>query len=581
MTGGLPSGPNLESWTYWWSFNKERFLKLNERIAAVEASGTVATDPESNNKNSRSNMRPSRQQLESEVVPVLLDILQKESDPLIVASAMLSAAEIAEKPDDVLESLKRLAGSGNANISENAALAMGILGTAPSIETLKTIFEDSEAGRQLCGRKNEVPWRVRTNAAYGLGLAAANTNNPHHQKTAREILLKSLAGISGGRKSHDDIGVAVILALSMFTDADSSAAAALEKFFNENREKLDLITSHVPPAIGKLLMRASSADRERYARSLVALSRADSNPPSRLARCGMGIALGLITNSADAFAADIVKELRVSVEERISKFPEAAYLSVISLGEIAGSGAPGGEIEKFLAARASADGGRVTTRTWAAIALGVEGFLQIERGMFTSKDDISTSLELKMLEVKDPEQKSAFAIALGLRHCAAADKSLLKCLQSVRVDEQRGYFALALGMIGATAQSPAIQQIVKDSGRRPGFLQQAVIGLAVMGDKGAVPLLIQMMRDEHLQSSAVQAAAADALGFVGDYRAVGPLLEFAKNDRNDRTTLTRTFAIVALGLVGDRASQRWYARISEQLNYIAFVETLTDLVWEQ
>lgn len=584
QTGGLFSGPNLESWTYWWSFNKERFLKLYEKIGKFD--GPVTSDPESsliNNRGARSSMRPTPEQLAAEVTPALVVVLQKETDPQILAAAMISAAKIGEKPADVIEQLKKLLAHSNTTVCENAALSLGILGSPDAIALLKSLYEDSDDGRKLCGLKAEVPWRVRTLSAFALGLAAAHTKNPHHHKAIRELLLNSLSTLSSGKKTHDDIAVATILALSMFEDAESASSSGLEKFFVENYKRMDLICSHIPPAVGKLYANGNPNDRERYTRSLVSLSKSEDRSVSRLIRCGMAIAFGLLTTSGDAFSADVTKDLRAAVEERIARYPEAAYLSIISLGEIAGTGAPGGDIEKFLVERATADGGRVTSRAWSALALGIEGFLQIERGvpLPPANDTVSQMLELRMLEVRDPEQKAAFGVALGLRRALPAAESLLKCIENVRVDDLRGYFALALGMMNARQHAPIIQEIVKNSTRKPGYFQQAAIGLGLMGDKTVVPILIQILRDAKSQAFIVESAIADSLGYVGDYRAVAPLLELLKDEKKERTSIARTFAAVALGLIGDKDAQPWNTRISQQLNYFSFVETLTDLIWEQ
>src|SRR5436189_125212 len=72
-------------------------------------------------------MRPTRQQLASEVTPVLLEALAHENNPDILNAAMIASAAIGEKPELVLEALKKLLTNGNASVSENAALSIGIL----------------------------------------------------------------------------------------------------------------------------------------------------------------------------------------------------------------------------------------------------------------------------------------------------------------------------------------------------------------------------------------------------------------------------------------------------------------------
>jgi HEAT repeat protein len=67
---------------------------------------------------------------------------------------------------------------------------------------------------------------------------------------------------------------------------------------------------------------------------------------------------------------------------------------------------------------------------------------------------------------------------------------------------------------------------------------------------------------------------------VGDHRAVEPLAAALRDEKRELTASSRAFAAVALGLLGDKAEVPWNARISADFNYLAFVETLLDLIWE-
>lgn len=575
----------MESWTYWWSFNKERFLKLRERIGQVD--GPVTGDELLRGESSRKDMHPTREQLANEVTPALLETLAKDSDATVLAATMIAAAKIGEKPDLVFEQLKRLLQHSNTQVVENAALSLGVLGEPAALDLLKSLVEDSDAGRKAVGNAKEVPWRVRTLAAYGLGLAGARTRNPYHHRNAQNALLAILTD-PANRMVRDDIAVAVIIALGMMPDREGMAIAQMEKYFGEYYEKEELICSHIPPSIARILNDRSANERERYGAVALQYFKNPGKGAQKLIRSGTAIALGIITKANDTGAPAIVAELRTAAEERLNKYPEAAYMSLISLGEIAGTGQPGSDIEKYLISKATAQGGRVMTRAWAALALGIEGFHQTERTAGAgvaqpdpARDAIAQILVDAMLLIKDPEQRSAFAVGLGLRRARQATPGLLKCIEEVRVDDFRGYFALALGMTGARETAPAVLEFVKKEARHPGFFQQAAIGLALMGDKSVVPVLIELLKDDGTQSFILQSAIADSLGYVGDYRAVAPLVELLKDEKKQRTKLTRAFASVALGLVGDKELQPWNSKISAHLNYFGFVETLTDLIWEQ
>jgi HEAT repeat protein len=90
-----------------------------------------------------------------------------------------------------------------------------------------------------------------------------------------------------------------------------------------------------------------------------------------------------------------------------------------------------------------------------------------------------------------------------------------------------------------------------------------------------VPTLVALF--QRAGSLATQTTAATALGYVGDRRAIAPLLA-ALGDRG-RTERARGYAAVALGNVADVELLPWNARIALGLHYRASTSTLTDPVY--
>ena len=136
---------------------------------------------------------------------------------------------------------------------------------------------------------------------------------------------------------------------------------------------------------------------------------------------------------------------------------------------------------------------------------------------------------------------------------------------------QQGYVALALGMVGAAQYRAEIQDIVRASKYQPELLRQAAIALGLLGDKSLVPELVAMLQGA--KSLASQAAVASALGFIGDARSIDPLIAMLADKQI--TGSARGFAAVALGIVADKESLPWSAKISININYRANTSTLT------
>lgn len=576
MTPGFDSGPTLESWRYWWAFNKDRFLRLREAVARPSGVATPAgADDLLAGRAAAADYRPRAEQIEGVVVPALFEALAAEKQADVQCAAMISLAKAGAEGARVVEALRGRLADGNQTIAENAALSLGILGAAEAIPLLRALFLDDGEGRAACRRK-EVPWRTRAMAAYGLGLLGSQTRNPHYRARIQDCLLAPFLekGLRGGAR---DVAVAAALALAMVPDRDQRAALALERYYQENSAREEVVCAHLPSAIARLLEGETPADRERYAVAAIAALEGNKTSP-RLARPAFAQALGLLVRAGDPFAPAVEKALREAVERDLSRSPESAYLALMALGAVAGTKPPGSAAETFLLERALAQGGRTAVRAWGALALGVEGFAQSQRNELGPGDSVAEALARKAAEVRDPEQLAAFAVALGLRRARSQAPLCARLLEEVKVDDFRGYFALALGMMGSRDHAKEIGTLVGESARRPAVFQQGAIALGLLGEKEVVPRLVALLRDPKNQSFVLQSAVADSLGYVGDHRAVDPLATLLRD--NQATASARAFAAVALGQMSDKEWYPWNAKISAHLNYFAFVETLQDLIWE-
>lgn len=577
-TPGLPTGPSMDSWRYWWAFNKDRFLQLREALeAAVDVKTTSTADDLLTAKPDTGAGRPTAAQIQEEILPALFAVLERETNPDLLNAAMISIAKIGKEPDRAVPAFVARLKESNAAVAETAALSLGILGAGAAIDPLTALLNDTEAGRASCARK-EVPWRVRAVAALGLGLLAAEVRNPHHRARAQEALLAIFTG-APVKSAHKDVVAGAAIALSMAPDRDQRVALTLQRYLEANWTRESLICAHIPSTIARCLSNEPAPDRERFARFLLPAVVGSGEAP-RNVRPAAALALGILTRPGDPHYADVVASLRDSVDRELAKNPDTVFLALTALGEIAAASKPGNPIDAFLVERATAQGGRVATRAWAAVALGIAGFEQAKRNELAPGDPTSEALAAMLTSVRDPEQVSAYAIALGMRRHVAAAPTCARLFTDVKVDDYRGYFALALGMMRAKEHARGVHEIVKVSARRPALFQQASIGLALLGDRTIVPTLLAVLDDPKNGSFTVQSAVADSLGYVGDRQAVTPLVAIVRNDGTRHTTAARTFAAVGLGQMCDKSKLPWNSRISAHLNYFAFLETLTDLIWE-
>lgn len=582
MTGGN-LGPDLSSWTFWWGFNREKYLQLKSKISKVEDIFTGGDEEGLVGKSKgRTSMRPSAEQISREVVPAIKKALETETNRDIVSGSLIALAKIGQEPSQMVDIFKKTLNSNDQEIAETSLLVLGILAAPEGMPTLVDFFEDAESARKLCG-KREVPIRSRTFAAYGLGLIGARNAEPEIRNKVQSTLLKFLENEGAKRSPQRDLRVAAIISLGLVEDPERKAVAALQKYFDENRKREEIICAHVPNAIARLLAKAPSNERGAYVQQMVAELAEKPRSGDKEMRQSMAQAIGMLTRYDDAFAKKAFEVIQDKIENELSKNPLLAYFGMIALGQIAGSADANNEFEKYLLTKAQAQGGKVMTRAWAALALGVEGFDQAnrEKNQVQPNPKVGEALVGMMGEIKDPEQLGAYGIALGLLRYQPASEQLKKSLEAVKDDTYRGYFATGLGLMGDKSAVPRIQEIVKGATRRPELLRECAIALGLLSDRTVVPTLLKIMSDKENKTLAVQSAVATALGYVGDYRAVESkdpkdlTLPRMLADK-DLTAESRAFAAVALGLVCDKEDLPWNFKVSTDLNYTAAVETLND-----
>lgn len=588
FTGGL-QGPDLSAWTFWWGFNREKYLQLKAQIAKVEGVITGGVDDDllrgGSGSAGRESMRPSADQITRLAIPALKEALEKETNRDIVTGAMIALAKIGSDAQQSIEIFKKFMKSGDQEVAETAVLVLGIMAAPEGVPILIDFYEDTEKARQICGQR-EVPPRSRTFAAYGLGLTGAR--NADVRDKVQSTLLKFLEGEGAKRAAQKDLRVGTVISLGLIPDPERKAVAALQKYFDENRKREDVICAHVPNAIARLLAKEPANERGAYVQALTAELAGKGSAQEKFIRQSMAQAIGMLTTAEDPFAKKAVEVLQDKIDNELSKNNLLAYFGMIALGQIAGTDAPGNAIEKYLLTKAQAQGGKVMTRAWGALSLGVMGFAQANRKENQAKpsDGIGEALVAMMRDIKDPEQLSAYAVGIGLLRYQPGAEQLKKCFfESVKDDTYRGYFATGLGLMGDKDKGTLekIKDVVKNATRRPELLRECAISLGLLGDKDVVPTLMNILGSKESNTLAVQAAVATALGFVGDYRAIESkdpkdttLPSMLRDEKKELSAESRAFAAVAIGLVCDKEDLPWNFKISTDLNYTAAVDTLNN-----
>ena len=597
-TGGAEVGPDLTAWTFWWEFNKDPYINLKDAISqGVTTTGSgdwfLGSGEASQAKDS---MAPSKQDIQNKIVPALLDTLQKETNNDIVTGCMMALAKIGEEPSEDGSSvfateIQKFLPDGNQEISETAALALGILASPASIPVLTDLYEDTTTGRKLVGR-GEVPIRTRAFAAYGLALCGSRIGDQDLRMQIVDTLRKTLESET---TSTRDLHVATVIAMGLvpLERLGSSEEAAMEAGaegeagfpLNTRMKQIDYLfdyykgdghyfnRAHAPVAITRLFEGTESSEefvqrREAIAKDFIKAIEADKDKREVVQSCIL--ALGQMGDNDPKGIDKDIRETLMSVQKDLSDQMSRRF-AAISLAQVAGRMGQESYEDGVDAAKkyylTQLSRGQSQMRPWMGLSIGVLG-AELEEKM---PADLVDALRSQLRDEKTP-RIGAYAVGAGILGDQTFAEDLMEKLDRIDDDTARGYLCLGLGMMRASEASVKINDIVKESTYRPELLQQAAIALGLLGDKDVVGDLVDTLGKA--KSLATQAALSSALGFIGDKRSIDPLVEMLGNE--DLTNTARGFAAVALGIVADKESLPWNSKIAVNLNYTATTQTLND-----
>ncbi len=615
------AGPDLSAWDLWWGFNREPYLNLRQQIRSRGAvtGGDDFWLGRGQQDQAKDTLRPSEAAIRNVVVPALLEALAKESAVDIVTGALIALAKIGDVATEdgkspFVDVIAPFLLSGNQQVSETAAVALGILADERSLPLLVALMKDERAGRQAVGGK-EVPFRTRAFATYGLGLIGHRTKSNEVRQDVAEHLVHILEAPDFAQR---DIKVAALNALGIVpldwsAPQDSPAPSAhrrhvasrtaliryIADYMDPAQERANsrtrdwFIRTHGPIALGRLLqgetLPAEAEASFRYSVEVLLRMADQHTQETRETQWSALIGMGMIADAGRASGeGDWRGQLNEEMLERLSKFasnaahPQSEYFALIGLAQAGGRPSRGeqgaGEqgaakeysIERFLLELQTKARGQ--KQPWAGLALGVYG-RQLQDNGRTFTPALPDRLINEFQRERSPELIGAYAIALGLIRWQDARVLLLQRFTEDfhGSDDARGQIAVGLGLMGAREAIDPIQVVLRESKYRPELLRQAAIALGLLGDKDVISDLIGMLQSARGLSS--QAAIASALGIIGDARSIDPLVGFLMDDQH--TDTARAFAAVALGIVCDKEDLPWNAKLAINVNYRANVVTLT------
>jgi HEAT repeat protein len=442
------------------------------------------------------------------------------------------------------------------SVQTSATLALGVLGSPKAVPTLKDLVADTSKGRQIAGGRGEVEWLVRSFAALSLGLI----NDMGSVDTLIDLAKNT-------PDSDKDLKVCTIVALGLMENAKSPDAVRFLTGLLDDRKLDAIINSYVPTSLAKLASRMNNQDPTVLPAIIATFSDRDTD---NYVRQSAAIALGLLAEAGQ-------KEATAPLFDYIAegKDVQTRHFCFISLAQIGARDLQPQSNQDFHAKVTALFEKQITkadpstNRPWAALAAAIYAQKQD-----AAKAGIADRLVDGYKSEKDPSNKSAFAMAIGLMQLRSQGDLIFKDFNDYKDQVFKGYAAVALGFLTYTDASETLNAQCQLKSITPTYRLQVATGLGLMGDQEAVTTLTETLKDA--QTLGVSSAVAKALGLIGDQSAVEPLSQIARDTKVQ--TITRAFACVALGLVAEKTLLPWNARISADNNYRAGVPAINEVL---
>lgn len=552
------------TWDLWWQFHREEFLDLKR---FVQAGGVRSRDELAD---------VTHATLMPRVRESLCAALDQREHPELALGAMFAAARLSDAGEfpELLHYGPRIRAqltNPRKELADIAALSLGVLNSATEWPQLEAVLRDNEAGRKLVGAR-EVPRQQRCFAAYGLGLAAAQSADVR----MRQVIARALTDILQREDGRSiELDVACIQALAL-------VALPIER-----------VESRTAPWISRQtqvrflaeLVRRPNLPQAVEVHALVALGTLCAGTPAEVIELGMDRALARLRDpatpapiraaavralgsSADADASEldgrIAAELVRSAREReISERSNALMALALVAARPGSSETPLYRQEALRKELLTAlDNSRTRVAAWAALALGVLEHRTRLAGA-APHEETAQALRQRLEKAQSLEERGALAVAIGLARDEAGCRLLLAALEQETEDTLRGYLALGLGLGGYAPAVNSLRTLTLAARNKPFLLEQGAVALALLGERTISASLIEQLKET--KSLAAQAWLSRTIGMISEESAVPALLELVRDEKLGQDP--RAQAAMAIGRILDPDPLPWIQPYASTLEY--------------
>jgi HEAT repeat protein len=564
-SGGSPADTSVAGWQYWWEFNKDRYLDLKSRGNRLASRGGSPGHLTGRGRRADPDLfiRPDPTLIRSEVLPLLLRLLDEEQDRDILDSAMLALARSADESTAqfVVDAVTPFLAHPERGVRCAATLSLGVLHSPRAIPTLSQILRDSSKGRALAHATGPLDQSMRACAAIGLGLI----DEPDSVDELCHL-------IDATKDSDDDLKGCAIAALGLMDNQAGTQALTFLLGLLADPQLDPPIKSQVPIAVGRLCERMGLADPAVEQALLEAFT--DRDTDARV-RESLAVALGLVgeVRSDDMAQNPVLLALLTDCAAgRDDGTRELCFVAAAEVGRRDGAASEHPRVHQALRelfVKQCVSPSVAGDRAWSALGAAIYGQERAE-----AQAPLAEALTEAWTNEGDPSFKGAFALALGLLDERGRGGELYDSFRKQQDQQLNGFTALSLGFLGFTEASDALRDAAQAKTIVPVYRMRLATSLALLADDGADEALIALLEQGH--AVGVNAAAAKSLGLIGGVPALRTLSGLAADAHQPATV--RAFACVAIGMICEKTALPWNARLSADSNFRSLVPTLREVL---
>jgi len=567
-----PRSPSLsfESWRYWWAYNNADILNLKSHVLRV---GIISSDPryytQGGDKTNRVDVsRPTRTAILRRVIPALVRVLERpgEHDDIVggVAIALGKAGHesfiprFKEMIDGRFVTDKGVKVKFGPQTTESAVLALGLLPQLDQhqIDAVRPILLEAIGNEKL--RRRDRAW-----AAVSLGFLRDDKAIP------------AMTRLLDRRYADDNIPCGILAGIGLMGKKAASARPMLEaallagKLNGRDVRNKDRIRAFAGYALAKIGDVEALPTLHKILRS---------RGSGRVVKRSAAIAAGVLGAKADDGQKKQTVNALLYYLRTAKGDSSGTNFALIALSRV-------GTRRAIIQLLDVAENGRYSRRPFAALGLATRIFYTDRAAKLGTGEAMDRDLRDRIVnrfrklskKFKDSDTRAAFMLARGLVKDETAIDELVKIASKRSANPTlRGYCCEALGLLGKSREDVRDALKLALSERRNKDLRRsAATGLGLLHDPDVVKILVKELK--RAKSFAVQGQLIQAIGTIGDNRAIEPLSDLLE-DRS-QPAQTRAMAAVGLGMIADLLEVPTLSRLSKNYNYRASVRDIDELLF--